>query len=107
MLLEFFATWCPHCQAEAPHLSKLARELKPQGVEFVSVNADSEDAASVFAYHRYFGLPFPSLVDPGQPTGSFTQQGGRGPVSTGVQRRVVPDVLRHQPARHDHLGERR
>ena len=48
----------------------------------MSVNADSEDAASVFAYHRYFGLPFPSLVDPGQPTGSFTQQGGRGPVST-------------------------
>ena len=82
VLLEFFATWCPHCQAEAPHLAKLARELKPQGVEFVSVNADSEDAASVFAYHRYFGLPFPSLLDPGQPAGSFTQQGGRGPVST-------------------------
>jgi len=92
VLLEFFATWCPHCQAEAPHLAKLARELKPQGVEFVSVNADAEDAASVFAYHRYFGLPFPSLLDPGQPTGSFTQQGGRGPVSTDYKVGAYPTL---------------
>jgi len=92
VLLEFFATWCPHCQAEAPHLAKLARELKPQGVEFVSVNADAEDAASVFAYHRYFGLPFPSLLDPGQPTGSFTQQGGRGPVSTAYNVESYPTM---------------
>ena len=26
--------------------------------------ADGEDAASVFAYHVYFGLPFPALLDP-------------------------------------------
>lgn len=90
VLLEFFATWCPHCQAEAPHLAKLARELKPKGVEFVSVNADSETAPSVFAYHRYFGLPFPSLLDPGQPAGSFTQQGGRGPVSTAYKVGAYP-----------------
>jgi peroxiredoxin len=90
VLLEFFATWCPHCQAEAPHLAKLARELKPEGVEFVSVNADSETAPSVFAYHRYFGLPFPSLLDPGQPAGSFTQQGGRGPVSTAYKVGAYP-----------------
>jgi peroxiredoxin len=90
VLLEFFATWCPHCQAEAPHLARMARELKPMRVEFVSINADSENAASVFAYHRYFGLPFPSLLDPGQPQGSFTQQGGRGPVSTAYNIQSYP-----------------
>ena len=67
VLLELFATWCPHCQAEAPHLARLAAQLKPHGVQFVSINADSENAASVFAFHRYFGLPYPALVDPGQP----------------------------------------
>jgi peroxiredoxin len=81
VLLEFFATWCPHCQAEAPHLKAMAEALDKSRFAFVSINADSEDAASVFAYHRYFGLPFPALLDPGSPPGSFHQQGGAGPIT--------------------------
>ena len=80
-LLEFFATWCPHCVAEAPHLARMARSYAGRPVQFVSINADSEDAASVFAYHRYFGLPFPSLLDPGGTPGSFHHGGGLGRVS--------------------------
>ena len=64
VLLEFFATWCPHCAAEAPHLAKLARTMPASKYALVSVNGSNEDAASVFAYHVYFGLPFPALVDP-------------------------------------------
>jgi len=82
VLLEFFATWCPHCNAEAPHLRKLSESLPASKYAFVSVNADSEDAASVFAYHRYYGFSFPALLDPGQPAGSFSKQGGPGPVTT-------------------------
>jgi thiol-disulfide isomerase/thioredoxin len=77
-LLEFFATWCPHCNAEAPHLRALARRFGSK-VDFVSVNADSENPASVFAFHRYFGLPYPALVDQsGTPTGSYHRPGGLG-----------------------------
>jgi thiol-disulfide isomerase/thioredoxin len=77
-LLEFFTTWCPHCNAEAPHLRALAKSFGAKAA-FVSVNADSEDAASVFAFHRYFGLPYPALVDPsGTPRGSFHKAGGAG-----------------------------
>ena len=83
VLLELFATWCPHCQAEAPHLAKLARALAPNGVQFVSINGDSENAASVFAFHRYFALPYPALLDyQGSPSGSFTKLGAAGPVSS-------------------------
>jgi peroxiredoxin len=82
VLLEFFATWCPHCNAEAPHLKSLADSLSTARYAVVSVNADGEDAASVYAYHRYFGLPFPALVDPSSDPGSFHRPGSPGRVST-------------------------
>jgi peroxiredoxin len=91
VLLELFATWCPHCQAEAPHLARLARELAPQGVRFVSINGDSEDAASVFAFHRYFASPYPALLDyQGSPSGSFTKLGAAGPVSKAYRLQSFP-----------------
>jgi peroxiredoxin len=82
VLLEFFATWCPHCNAEAPHLKALSSSLKKHGITFLSVNADGETAPSVYAFHRYFGLDYPALVDPGPVGGSFHQPGAAGPVTT-------------------------
>jgi peroxiredoxin len=81
VLLEFFATWCPHCNAEAPHLRQLYGSLPKDRYAFVSVNADGEGAASVFAFHRYFGLPFPALLDPSSQPGSFHRQGAPGAVT--------------------------
>jgi peroxiredoxin len=81
VLLEFFATWCPHCAAEAPHLRSLAGSLARRNVAFLAVNADSEDAPSVFAYHVYFGLPFPAVVDPGRHTVTWPDRGPIGPVA--------------------------
>ncbi len=77
VLLEFFATWCPHCNAEAPHLAQIAKRY-----HIVSINGDGEDAASVYAFHRYYGLPYPALLDPSSSPGSFTQRGAGGPVTT-------------------------
>jgi peroxiredoxin len=91
VLLELFATWCPHCQAEAPHLARLARSLQSHGVQFVSINGDSEDAASVFAFHRYFASPYPALLDyAGAPSGSFTKLGAAGPVSKAYRLQSFP-----------------
>jgi len=81
LLLEFFATWCPHCNAEAPHLRAIASSL-PKGTAMLSVNADGETAPSVFAFHRYYGLPYPALVDPSPQPGSFNSPGAAGPVTT-------------------------
>jgi thiol-disulfide isomerase/thioredoxin len=81
VFLEFGATWCSHCQAEAPHLLRLYEALPADKAAFLSVNGDSEDAASVQAFSQYFGLPWPALLDPGSPRGSFSRQGGIGPVS--------------------------
>jgi peroxiredoxin len=91
VLLELFATWCPHCAAEAPHLKALAQKLPKSRYAFVAVNADGEDSASILAYHIYFGLPFPALVDPNpSDPGSFHQAGSPGPVSRAYKVRLFP-----------------
>jgi peroxiredoxin len=81
VLLEFFATWCPHCNVEAAHLRALSKALPSSKVAFVSINGDGETAPSVFAYHLYHGLDFPALLDPSSSPGSFKVHGSPGPVS--------------------------
>jgi peroxiredoxin len=81
VLLEFFATWCPHCNAEAPHLKELYAKLPRSKVAFLSIDGNSDDAASVLAYHIWYGLPFPALLDQAQRTVTFPEHGPIGPVS--------------------------
>lgn len=90
VLLEFFATWCPHCNAEAPHLRSLYASLPKSRYAFLSVNADGENAASVFAFHRYYGLRYPALLDPSAVPGSYSHQGAAGAVTTRYRLQVYP-----------------
>jgi peroxiredoxin len=81
VLLEFFATWCPHCQAEAEHLRRLYETLPKDNFAFLSVNADGEDPGSLYAYDRFFSVDWPLLLDPATPAGSFQKAGGAGAVT--------------------------
>jgi len=81
VLLELFATWCPHCNAEAPHLKQLFAELPRSKVAFLSIDGNSDDAASVLAYHIWYGLPFPALLDQAGRTVTFPEHGPIGPIS--------------------------
>lgn len=39
VMLEFMATWCPHCQDEAPMYERLREKYAGQGVEIWGINA--------------------------------------------------------------------
>ena len=40
VVLNFWATWCPPCRREIPHLIEMNREFKSRGVEFVGLSTE-------------------------------------------------------------------
>ncbi|MFJ4850919.1 MULTISPECIES: TlpA family protein disulfide reductase [unclassified Streptomyces] len=64
VVVNVWGSWCPPCRAEAPHLAEVAKQTKPQGVEFVGINTRDLQTAQAKAFENEFGIPFPSLYDP-------------------------------------------
>jgi thiol-disulfide isomerase/thioredoxin len=49
VLIDFWATWCPPCVAEFPHLDSLYNKYKDHGFSLISISADkSRDAVTDF-----------------------------------------------------------
>lgn len=63
VMLTFFATWCPHCQAETPHVVKLYNELGPEKLQVVAVSL-GETRDKVEAFRKEYNVPYPILLDP-------------------------------------------
>ena len=62
-MLVFFATWCPHCNNEAPILSEL--EGQYDGLKMVMVGIDSEDdAGKVQGFVQEYGIESPAVHEP-------------------------------------------
>jgi len=80
VLLEFCATWSSPCTRAVASLDELAAQA-PARAAVVSIDGDSEDAASVASFVRFNHVRFPVLLDPGAKTVSFPAHGPRGPVT--------------------------
>jgi thiol-disulfide isomerase/thioredoxin len=64
VVVNFWASWCGPCRAEAPELAAVADATKAQGVSFVGIDVrDDRDKAIAFAERH--GLNYPSVFDPG------------------------------------------
>lgn len=64
VFLNFWASWCPPCRAEAPALEMTWQRVKDQGVMFLGISTqDEEDRARGFLDE--FGITYPNGRDPG------------------------------------------
>lgn len=109
-IVNFFATWCPPCKAEMPHLQAFQENL-PADVELVGVNLaardDGEQALQNFL--KQYNVTYPILVDDRDlagkafgvltiPTTVFLNEEGQelhrivGPVSEATLQKIIESV---------------
>ena len=62
--LNFFATWCPPCNEEAPAIDALQHKYASQGLQVVGVDV-LENAAAAAKFRDEHKLSYPALVDSG------------------------------------------
>ncbi|MBM7580617.1 TlpA disulfide reductase family protein [Jeotgalibacillus terrae] len=66
IILNFWATWCPPCMAEMPHMQEYyENEAQEQNVEILAVNLTSKDNGmdKIQSFTDDYGLTFPILLD--------------------------------------------
>ncbi|GAM12964.1 redoxin domain-containing protein [Mesobacillus selenatarsenatis] len=65
VILNFWATWCPPCKAEMPHMQNFYEEYNDQGVEILAVNLTNMDKGEdeVKKFVEEYGLTFTIPMD--------------------------------------------
>lgn len=61
VLVNIFATWCPPCQKETPHLVKLYHERHAEGLDMVLVSSEAESLVRGFAVRHK--IPFSVIAN--------------------------------------------
>jgi len=83
VLLEVFATWCPHCQHETRTLNALYDRYH-RSIDFLAVSGSPyaidrnspESLPDVLAFGEYFGVRYPLAFDPSLEVAQRYLQGG-------------------------------
>lgn len=63
VLVTFWATTCPSCIEEMPHLVELYRELNPKGLEIIGVAMAYDPPEQVRALVQQRRIPYPIVLD--------------------------------------------
>jgi peroxiredoxin len=63
VLVTFWATTCPGCIKEMPHLVELYHELAPQGLEIIAIAMDYDPEDQVRTMVAQKKLPYPVAMD--------------------------------------------
>jgi thiol-disulfide isomerase/thioredoxin len=70
LVLDFWATYCPPCREQTPHLIDMQRRYGPRGLQIVGINVGGEDdRPKVADFVKQFGIQYPL----GYPDDEMTQ----------------------------------
>lgn len=72
--LNFFATWCPPCNAEAPAIDALATSLRARGLAVVGVDV-LENGGKAAEFRSAHHLHYPVVVDGGTLRDAYSVNG--------------------------------
>ncbi len=65
-LLIFWATWCPVCKEEIPHVKELQEKFGPKGLEILAINVGVNDSEKrTRAFMKKYKMNYPVLFDTG------------------------------------------
>jgi thiol-disulfide isomerase/thioredoxin len=68
VVLDFWATYCPPCREEIPHLVKLQKQFGPEGFKVIGLNVGGEaDRPKVPEFVKLYGIQY-QLADPDDET---------------------------------------
>jgi len=63
IVLNFWASWCPPCRAEAPALKQVATDTHSLGVQFVGVDIRENGPSDGVHFVANQGIEYPSFAD--------------------------------------------
>ncbi|MFI9629521.1 TlpA family protein disulfide reductase [Streptomyces sp. NPDC052042] len=64
VVLNIWGSWCGPCRLEAQYFSRVAKETKDKGVEFVGINTRDARKDPAVKFEKDYGVPYPSIYDP-------------------------------------------